>query len=77
MGLFIEIVIDQSRFASLAERRNCARVCPVDALRAEEDRLYVVAENEDECILCYRCAEQAPPGAVRVVKTYEEWLTRQ
>lgn len=74
MGLFIKIVIDEGRLTGATERRNCARVCPVDALRSSEDCLEVVPENEDECILCYRCVEQAPPGAIQVIRTYEQWL---
>jgi len=74
MGLFIEVKIDQSKFATLEERERCARVCPVDALKAEADGLKVDSENEDECTLCYLCQEYAPSGAIRVVKTYQEWL---
>lgn len=76
MGLFIDIQIDQSKFAGLRERELCARVCPVDALKATEASLDVVAENEDECTFCDLCVQNAPAGAVRIVRTYEPWLAK-
>ena len=76
MGMFIQVQIDQSKFATKTEREMCARACPVDALKAEEDGLFIDPENEDECTFCYLCVQNAPEDAVRVVKSYEEWLTR-
>ena len=29
-------------------------------------------ENLDECVLCKLCLDAEPPGAVRVVKLYDE-----
>ena len=32
----------------------------------------IVEENLDECTLCDLCIQAAPPGAVRIVKLYEQ-----
>ena len=47
-------------------------VCPVDIFaEAGDGTLKIVAENLDECVLCYLCVDAAPEGTVRVVKLYE------
>jgi NAD-dependent dihydropyrimidine dehydrogenase PreA subunit len=74
MGLFIEIIIDQSKFIDLSMQKYLARVCPVDALIFSESGLYVDEEKEDECTLCNLCIQNAPPGAIKIVKTYQPWL---
>ncbi len=74
MGLFIELKIDRSKFASLEEMREVAGVCPVDALVAKEDGIAVDPENEDECTFCNLCIQRAPAGAIRVVKSYQDFL---
>ncbi|HEX2923067.1 MAG TPA: ferredoxin [Chloroflexota bacterium] len=76
MGLFIELKIDQTKFATLAERQKVAGLCPVDALIAEEDGLRVHPENEDECTFCDLCVQQSPKGAIEVVKTYQEFMAK-
>ena len=77
MGLFVEVKIDQSQFPTLEMRKKLAAVCPVDALVATEEGLLVNPENEDECTFCDLCVQMAPPGAIRVVKTYQEYLDKQ
>ena len=74
MGLFVQVKIDQSKFSTRQARELCARVCPVDALKATEEALQIDGENEDECILCDLCIQNAPQGAVKVVRTYQEWM---
>lgn len=74
MGLFIEIIIDQSKFTDLSEQKRLIRVCPVDALIFGETGLCVDNEKEDECTLCNLCIQNAPPGAIKIVKTYQPWL---
>jgi Fe-S-cluster-containing hydrogenase component 2 len=76
MGLFVQVKIDQTKFSTKHARELCARVCPVDALKATEAALEVDGENEDECILCNLCVQQAPHGAVEIVRTYEEWVKK-
>ena len=77
MGLFVEVKIDQSKLTSLEARRKVASVCPVDALVATEEGLLVNPENEDECTFCDLCVQKAPRGAIRVVKTYQEYLDKR
>ena len=74
MGLFVQVKIDQSKFSTKQARELCARACPVDALKATEEALLIDGENEDECILCDLCIQNAPEGAVKVVRTYQEWM---
>ncbi len=76
MGLFVRVKIDRSRFTTQQERELCARSCPVDALKATDVGIEVVEENEDECILCDLCVRNAPAGAVEVVRTYADFLSR-
>ena len=70
-GIFIDVeVTDEARSdAELAKKLEEA--CPVDIFKAA-DGVEVVEENLDECILCGLCVEAAPPGAVRVVKLYDD-----
>jgi NAD-dependent dihydropyrimidine dehydrogenase PreA subunit len=74
MGLFVKVKIDQARFSTREARELCARSCPVDALRAGETSLEVDPEAEDECILCDLCVNNAPEGAVEILRTYAEFM---
>lgn len=69
MGVFIEISLDQSRIAPDVAQK-VARVCPVDIYAVEDGELVVRPVQEDECILCRLCLENAPAGAIRILKTY-------
>ena len=71
-GIFIDVeVADEVRVdAELAKKLEEA--CPVDIFAARPEGVEVVEENLDECILCALCVEAAPPGAVRVVKLYDD-----
>lgn len=76
MALFVKVKVDQTKFTTQQARELCARVCPVDALKATEASLEVDAENEDECILCELCVQNAPAGAVEVIRTYQEFMSK-
>ena len=76
MGLFVELKIDNSKFSSPEEMREVAGVCPVDALVAKEEGIVVDPENEDECTFCDLCIRKAPKGAIQVVKTYQDFLSK-
>ena len=71
-GTFIDVeVSDEVRDdAELAKKLEDA--CPVDIYAARDGRVEVVEENLDECVLCELCLETAPPGALRVVKRYDD-----
>lgn len=70
MGLFVEIAIDDARFADTAQREACVRACPVDIYALDADGLTTVPEHEDECILCGLCIAVAPAGGVSVRRRY-------
>ena len=71
-GLCIDVVVSGAAAADPELARRLAEVCPVDIFRAGASGVEVVEENLDECVLCDLCTQAAPPGAVRVVKLYEE-----
>ena len=70
-GIFIDVTVDEAvaRDPELAARLE--EVCPVAIFDASGERLRVVEENLDECVLCDLCLEVGPPGAVQVHKLYE------
>ncbi len=69
MGVFIEITIDQQG-AAPELRDAIVRVCPVDIFAVEAATLVTREEQEDECTLCALCLRLAPPGMIRIRKTY-------
>jgi NAD-dependent dihydropyrimidine dehydrogenase PreA subunit len=72
-GTFIDVAVDAAvaKDAQLAKRLT--EVCPVDIFAVREDgTLEIVEAHLDECVLCDLCLEVGPPGAVRVVKLYEQ-----
>ena len=69
MGVFIQIAIAQDKL-SPALSQQIAGVCPVDIFAVESGALVVKPEEEDECTLCELCLKSAPPGAIRIHKTY-------
>jgi NAD-dependent dihydropyrimidine dehydrogenase PreA subunit len=70
-GLFIRVDVadDAARDSELAKKLEEA--CPVDIFSAAAGGVEVVEENLDECVLCGLCLDASPPGAVRVVKLYD------
>jgi NAD-dependent dihydropyrimidine dehydrogenase PreA subunit len=70
--MFIDVRVDAKAAADPEVARKLAEVCPVGIFEAKAGRLRIVPENLDECVLCDLCLAAAPPGAVRVVKLYEE-----
>lgn len=70
--VFIDVEVDASVAADAELAAKLEEVCPVDIFKAGEGGIEVVAENLDECVLCYLCVEAAPEGAVRVIKLYEQ-----
>jgi NAD-dependent dihydropyrimidine dehydrogenase PreA subunit len=71
-ALFIDVEVDEQIARDPELARKLAEVCPVDIFaQAEDGTLKIVAENLDECVLCYLCVEAAPEGNVRVIKLYE------
>jgi NAD-dependent dihydropyrimidine dehydrogenase PreA subunit len=72
-ALFIDVEVDEQVARDPELARKLAEVCPVDIFaQAEDGSLKIVAENLDECVLCYLCVEAAPERTVRVIKLYEQ-----
>ena len=70
--VFIDVEVDASIAADAELAKKLEEVCPVDIFKATDSGVEVVAENLDECVLCYLCVYAAPEGTVRVVKLYEQ-----
>ena len=71
-SIFIDVEVDESVARDPEVARKLTEVCPVDIFAQNDDgTLRIVAENLDECVLCYLCVEAAPQGTVRVIKLYE------
>ena len=67
----IEVADEAARDAQLAARLE--EVCPVDIYgQSPEGDVQIVEGNVDECVLCRLCLDASPPGAVRVLKLYED-----
>ena len=70
--MFIRVEVDPQAAADAELAKKLAEVCPVNIFDVDADgKAVVVAENEDECVLCDLCVQAAPAGQVRVVKLYE------
>jgi len=70
-GIFIDVEVDDSIAGDAELAAKLAEVCPVDIFAVAEGRVALVAENLDECVLCYLCVDAAPPDTIRIVKLYE------
>ncbi len=70
--VFIDVEVDASIAGDAELAKKLEEVCPVDIFKATDAGVEVVAENLDECVLCYLCVDAAPEGTVRVVKLYEQ-----
>ncbi|MFQ5513555.1 MAG: hypothetical protein ACE5FG_03895 [Myxococcota bacterium] len=73
MGLFVDIEVSTALKQDRDSVQKLSEVCPVGIFAPRPDgTLEIVARNVDECTLCELCLEVGPPGAVRVVKIYDE-----
>jgi NAD-dependent dihydropyrimidine dehydrogenase PreA subunit len=71
-GIFIRVEVEESARGDAELARRLEEACPVDIFAASGGRVAIVDENLDECVLCELCLDAAPPGAVRVVKRYDD-----
>ena len=71
-GIFIGVEVDDAIVSDEAIAAKLAEVCPVDIYRAENGSLRIVEKNLDECVLCGLCLNATKPGAVRVLKLYDD-----
>jgi NAD-dependent dihydropyrimidine dehydrogenase PreA subunit len=71
-ALFIGIEVDDDAARDSALAAKLEEVCPVDIYaQSAEGGVRIVEENVDECVLCRLCIDASPPGAVRVLKLYD------
>jgi NAD-dependent dihydropyrimidine dehydrogenase PreA subunit len=72
-ALFIGVEVDDSVAGDPELAAKLEEVCPVDIYeQADGDGVRIVDGNLDECVLCELCIAAAPPGAVRVLKLYDD-----
>jgi NAD-dependent dihydropyrimidine dehydrogenase PreA subunit len=71
-ALFIDVEVDESVAGDRELAGKLEEVCPVDIFRAGAGGVEIVSENLDECVLCRLCLDASPPGAIRVVKLYDD-----
>ena len=71
MSMFIRVEVDPEAAADAELAKKLVDVCPVNIFELDADgKAVVVAENEDECVLCDLCVQAAPAGQVKVHKLY-------
>ncbi len=72
-SMFIRVDADASIYSNTELAKKLTDICPVDIFAQNGDgTLRIVEENLDECVLCDLCVEACPPGAIKVVKLYEQ-----
>ena len=69
---FIGVEVDDATARDTAMAHKLTEVCPVDIYGEQGGHLVLHGENLDECVLCGLCLDATPPGAVRVLKLYDE-----
>ncbi len=71
-GTFIAVEVDDATAADRALAARLTEACPVDIFAQQNGgTLEIVEKNLDECVLCRLCLD-AVPGAVRVIKLYDD-----
>jgi NAD-dependent dihydropyrimidine dehydrogenase PreA subunit len=70
-GIFIRVDVDEAARGDAELAARLAEACPVDIYAARDGRVEIIEENLDECVLCGLCLDASPPGAVHVVKVYD------
>jgi NAD-dependent dihydropyrimidine dehydrogenase PreA subunit len=71
-GLFIDVEVSEAVRGDVELAAKLEEVCPVDIFKAGAAGVEIVEGQLDECVLCELCVNAAPPGAVRVVKLYDD-----
>ncbi len=71
-GIFIDVELSDEARRDPELAKKLEEVCPVDIYKAAPDGVEIVEGQLDECVLCGLCLDASPPGAVRVVKLYDD-----
>jgi NAD-dependent dihydropyrimidine dehydrogenase PreA subunit len=71
-GTFIAVEVDDATASNPALAAKLTEACPVDIFAQQNGgTLEIVERNLDECVLCRLCLD-AVPGAVKVIKLYDD-----
>jgi NAD-dependent dihydropyrimidine dehydrogenase PreA subunit len=71
-GTFIAVELDDAAARDADLARKLAEACPVDIFAQRDgDGVEIVERNVDECVLCRLCLDASPPGAVKIIKLYD------
>jgi NAD-dependent dihydropyrimidine dehydrogenase PreA subunit len=71
-GTFIAVEVDDATASDPALAKKLTEACPVDIFaQGDGGKLEIVEKNLDECVLCRLCLD-AVPGAVKVIKLYDD-----
>ncbi|HWW89480.1 MAG TPA: ferredoxin family protein [Solirubrobacteraceae bacterium] len=71
-GTFIAVEVEDAVGGDPALARKLTDACPVDIFaQADGDGVQILGRNVDECVLCRLCLDASPPGAVKVIKLYD------
>ena len=70
-GTFIGIEVSDEVVDDAAVAAKLAEVCPVNIFGDDGGRVQIVQGSVDECVLCRLCIDATPPGAVKVLKLYD------
>jgi NAD-dependent dihydropyrimidine dehydrogenase PreA subunit len=71
-GTFIAVEVEDAVARDPELARKLTEACPVDIFaQADGDGVQVLERNVDECVLCRLCLDASPPGAVKVIKLYD------
>jgi NAD-dependent dihydropyrimidine dehydrogenase PreA subunit len=71
-AIFIAVEVDDAVAGDAALAARLAEVCPVDIYAARAGGVAIQEGQLDECVLCGLCLDAAPPGAVRVLRLYDD-----
>ncbi|MGI8660798.1 MAG: hypothetical protein ACR2LH_07160 [Thermoleophilaceae bacterium] len=71
-GIFIEVEVADSVRGDAELAAKLEEICQVDIFADRAGSVEIVEEQLDECGLCELCVNAAPPGAVRVIKLYDD-----
>ncbi len=71
MSEFIRLEIDLKQCIGMRDCGRCVQVCPVSIFDSQGDLPLVLAESQDECILCDQCLKACTLDAIALRKLYE------
>ncbi len=71
-AIFIAVQVDDAVTDDAALAAKLEEVCPVDIFSSAGGKVVLVESNLDECVLCRLCIDASPPGAVKVIKKYDD-----